>query len=128
MGMSELSWSDRQENYADGTYTKKTNVSTADNIMGIDTKRPIVLWSITISPTVRLTTGDISLVDTSATGDAGTQRFVFSVASGATTTLPDGGTHCDFPRGIVFQNGLVVSATTVTAGIALTYKARYNAA
>ncbi len=125
MPMAERSWVDRNENYADG-YTYSITASTADNIMGIDKKQPIVLYSITISLSQAVASGEVALVDGSATGDSGdTRKFRFVCASGVTTARPDR-IHCDFPRGMVFDKGLIVSAATCTGALVLTYKARYE--
>lgn len=124
MGMGDSGWADRRENYADG-FARYVTVSTAENLLGIDQKQPVVVYSITISPSQANASGDITLVDTSATGDAGTARFRAVIASSVTTDRP-GPIHAVFPRGIVFSDGVVVSATTLTAAITLTYKARYS--
>lgn len=125
MGLAENGWEDRRENYADGAYTKILDVSTADNIMGIDVKRPIVLYNVVLSPSQTNASGMLTLVDTSATGDAGTQKFVYVITSAATTSRQSG-VSIEFPRGLVFNDGLVVSALTLSGGVTLVYKARHS--
>lgn len=126
MSMAENGWNDRQENYADG-WRKVLTATTADSVVTTgDEVRPVVVYSVTLSVSQNNASGDISLIDGSASGDAGdTRRWSWMVASGATTERDVGGLHATFPRGIVFDTGLIVSATTVTGHISITYKARY---
>lgn len=126
MGLAEDFWQDRRENYADG-YAKALNASTAENLMGIDIKRPVVVYSVTLFPSQANASGEVALIDSSATGDAGTTVFRATVASAATTDRQSG-VHCDFPRGIKFQNGIVVSAATVTGSLNISYRARSGGA
>jgi hypothetical protein len=122
--MGNAGWCDKRENYADG-WTKSFAVSTAENVMGVDKKQSVVVYSITIGPSQALASGEIALVDGSSTGDTGDARlFRYTVASAATTDRP-GGVHCDFPRGIKFETGLIVSGATVTGSVSISYKARY---
>lgn len=124
MSLGDRGWADRYENYADG-WTKSLAVSTAENVLGVDVNQPVVVYSITIAPSQNNASGEIALVDGSATGDSGdTRRFRYTIASAATTDRPSG-LHCDFPRGIVFDTGLIVSGATMTGSVSLTYKARY---
>ena len=126
MGMAERSWADNKENYADG-YTLSLNASTADNVIGIDIKRPVVVYSITLTPSQNNASGEVALVDGSATGDSGdTRKFRFTVTSGGTTTRNPAVLHADFPRGIVFETGLIVSAATCTGALSISYKPRYS--
>ncbi len=125
MGLGDRGWVDRAENYVDG-YTKLLTASTADNLLGIDINQPIVVFSVTLSVSQALASGDLVLVDTSATGDAGTSKWRVVVASGVTTDRNFGVIHAAFPRGLAFDSGVVVSGTTVTGSVAITYKARYS--
>jgi hypothetical protein len=129
MGLGEASWHDSNENYADG-WTKFVSASTAENVVGVliggtDYKQPVVVYSITVAASQAVASGEVVLVDGSATGDSGdTRRFRCVIASAATTDR-QGPAHFDFPRGIRFDTGLIVSAATLTAAISLTYKPRY---
>jgi hypothetical protein len=124
MGMAERTWQDRAENYADG-YSKQLTASTAENVIGIDVKRPVVVYSVTLCPSQNNASGEVVLVDGSATGDSGdSRRFRVTVASAATTDR-QGIAHADFPRGIVFETGLIVSAATCTGALNISYKPRY---
>lgn len=124
MALGDRGWTDRAENYVD-SYVKSVAASTADNVMGIDVNQPVVVFSVTIAHSQALASGDLTLVDTSATGDAGTAKFRAVIASAATTSRP-GPFHVAFPRGIYFDSGLIVSATDVTGAITVTYKPRYS--
>ena len=126
MPMAEKSWNDRNENYADG-WRKVLTATTADSVITTgDEVRPAVVYSVTVSVSQTNASGDIVLVDGSATGDSGdTRRWSAVIASGVSTDRNVGVIHADFPRGIVFDTGLIVSATTVTGHISITYKMRY---
>ena len=126
MGIAERSWCDSRENYADG-WRKVLTASTADSVITTgDEVRPAVVYSITLSVSQNNASGDLSLVDGSASGDSGdTRKWSVQIASGATTDRNLGVIHADFPRGLVFDTGLIVSAATVTGHVAITYKMRY---
>lgn len=118
----DRTWADRIENYADG-YLLAVAGTTATGAHGTDLKQPMVVYSVTLTLNASLGSGDVSLVDGSATGDAGdTRRFRAVVASAAGASFS---AHYMFPRGMVFDTGLLVSATTVTGAVTLTYKMRY---
>ena len=121
--LADRSWSDRNENYADG-YARAITLSTAENLIGIDIAAPVVVYSVTLSVSQANASGLLSLVDSSATADAGTAKVNFVVASGGTTERDLGSVHAAFPRGIVFDNGVIVSGTTVTGYVTITYKRR----
>lgn len=124
MGLGDAGWNDRKENYADG-YTKSVAASTAENVVGIDIKQPVVVYSITIAASQNNASGEVALVDGSATGDSGDTRRFRAVVASAATTDRQGAFHCDFPRGIKFETGLIVSAATLTGAVSLSYKPRY---
>ena len=126
MPMAENGWSDRAENYADG-WRKVLTATTADSVITTgDEIRPAVVYSVTLSVSQTNASGDLSLVDGSASGDSGdTRKWSCAIASGVTTDRNVGVIHADFPRGIVFNYGLIVSATTVTGHVAITYRSRY---
>lgn len=124
MGLGDAGWNDRVENYADG-WTKRVTASTAENLVTTgNIKQPVVVYSITVTVSQGATvSGDVSLVDTSATADAGTARWRGVISSAS----PNAGMlHADFPRGMRFDDGVVVSATAVTGAISITYKPRYS--
>jgi len=126
MGIGERSWMDRTENYADG-YTLTINASTADNVLGVDIKAPVVVYSLTVACSQANASGEVALVDGSATADSGdTRRFRAVMTSAGATTKPRGWMHADFPRGLVFETGLIVSAATCTGAVNITYKRRYS--
>lgn len=127
MALGDRSWSDRSENYADGYLlavagTTATAINSSGNSPYL--ARPVVVYSLTVSVNPSVGSGDVSLVDGTASADAGdTRRFRVIIASGVGTQVAE---HFEFPRGIVFDAGLIVSATTVTGAISLTYKNRYS--
>ena len=122
MPIAERGWSDRNENYAD-SYSKAIVGTTATAIMGVDYTQPAVIYSLSVYVGNAGATGDVMLVDGSATGDAGDTRVLrVHIASGAGG---EQGRHLIFPRGLIFDKGIIVSATTVTGAVSLTYKPRY---
>lgn len=124
MALAEDFWKDKDENYARGkAFT--FNLSTAENINGIDVARPTVVYSLTMTVSQNNASGEIALVDGSATGDSGDTRLArFRVASGGTTERDLGGIHANFPRGILFNTGLIVSAATLTGDVVISYRPR----
>lgn len=124
MGIGDRGWSDRSENYADG-YTISVNGTTATAIIASagDVLSPAVLYSITVSVNPAVGSGEVALLDTSATGDATGQKYRVRIASAASQVFHN---TDSFPRGLVFEKGIVVSALTVSGAISLTYKARYS--
>lgn len=121
MPFGDKSWSDRAENYAGG-YTKNITGTTSTTVMEVDYTQPAVVYSFTVAVGNAGATGEVSLIDGSATADTDTTMFAMKVASG----LGEQGTqHFTFPRGISFDKGIVISATTVTGNVSLTYKRRY---
>lgn len=123
--LADRGWADRHENYADG-FSRTFTVTTAENFLGVDLSQPVVIYSVTLTVSQNNASGDFALVDTSATGDAGTARLRFTIASGATTDRNANGFSVSFPRGMVFNDGCVISATNVTGSVTMTYKARYK--
>lgn len=125
MGFSKKSWSDNDENYADG-YTRLFSVSTADNVIATgNVAGKAVVYSVTLSLSQSNASGDFALVDGSATADSGDDRKFRVVIASAATTERSNVLHADFPRGIVFETGLIVSAATITGAVSITYKQRY---
>jgi len=126
MPLGDRGWNDRQENYADG-YLLNVVGTTAT---GLDSSgdspyrsRPLVVYSVTVTVNPAVGSGDVALIDGTATADSGdTRLFRCKVASGAGQVFAE---HFAFPRGLVFDKGLIVSATTVTGDIGITYKQRY---
>lgn len=123
MGISERGWTDRIENYCDG-WTKRIIGTTSTAVLGQDYAQPAVVYAITVSFNTSVGSGDVVLVDGSATGDANdARRWTIHLASGANRAVET----VPFPRGLVFETGLIVSATTVTGSVSLLYKPRYGA-
>ena len=119
--MAERSWQDREENYADG-YTLSIKGTTATALVSDGIAQPVVLYSVSVMANAALGSGEVVLKDSSASADAdNTGRYRVAWASGA-GTFQHG---ASFPRGMVFNQGLIVSALTVTGAVNLTYKARY---
>lgn len=124
MGLAENFWKDRQENYADG-FTKTFTASTAENVLGIDIARPVIVYSVAFTVSQNNASGELALVDGSATADSGdTRKARWRVASGGTTERDLGGLSNTFPRGMIFQTGLIVSAATLTGDVTITYRPR----
>lgn len=123
MSMGNRSWDDKKENYAD-MYVKTVAVSTAENMVGVDLKGPVVIYSITIAHSQANASGEIALIDASATADVTPVKFRARIASAATTDRQSPA-HYDFPRGIFFDTGVIVSAATLTADINVSYYKRY---
>lgn len=122
MPLGDRSWRDSTENYVDA-YTIRVNGTTATGVSGTDLAQPHVVYSVTLAVSQAGSTGDFALVDGSATGDSGDARiFRTRVASG---TSGERTQHFAFPRGLVCDTGLIVSATTITGDVTIGYKRRY---
>lgn len=122
MSMGDRGWRDSQENYADG-YVINISGTTATAIQGIDYKQPAAIFGISFTPGEAGTTGDISFLNGSATGDTNPQVWRAVVSSGTVTFQPY---VFEFTRGLVFDTGIIVSATTVTGALSILYKSRYS--
>lgn len=123
MGISERGWNDRLENYTD-IYTLDVagSVTTALNI---DVSQPVVVYSISVLGNTSVASGDVTLRDASSTaavvaGDRKHHTVLASAAQSQSFYFAD-----SFPKGVVFNNGIVVSASTVTGAINISYKLRY---
>jgi len=127
MPIGDRGWSDRQENYADAyTLLVVGTTATAINSSGDSPYKlqPIVLYSVTVTVNPAVGSGDIALIDGTASADSGDARlFRCNVASAAASVFE---AHFPFPRGMVFDKGIIVSATTITGAINMTYKNRYS--
>lgn len=123
MGIGNRSWNDKNENYTDA-YTLRISGTTATAIMGKDYKQPAVVYGLTFSCNPIVGSGDIVLVDGSATADSGDSRLFICTIATATNSTPF--VQCvNFLKGLVFNSGIIVSATTVSGAINLEYKPRY---
>lgn len=121
MSMGDRGWRDSTENYCD-PYVIKINGSTATAIQGNSYKQPAAIFGFSVSVNPSVATGQVDIIDSSATGDADATVWSCIIASGATPydyTFP-------FPRGLACNNGIVITATTVTGSINLLYKSRYS--
>lgn len=128
MPMAERSWNDSRENYVDGYVLDFTATTvTAINSSGQSPylSRPIVLFGITVTLSQAGASGDIALVDGTASADTGDTRKWRGVISSAITTDRNNAFHVGFPRGLFFDKGIMVSATTVTGAISLQYMNRF---
>lgn len=122
MSMGDRGWRDSTENYCDG-YTLKVNGSTATAIIANSFSQPATIFGISVSVNPAIGSGQVDIRDSSATGDNDTTVWSIIVASAASQTY----TYVmPFPRGLACNNGIVVTATTVTGSISLLYKARYS--
>ena len=116
-------WSDSKENYVHGYY-KSIVGTTSTAILGNDYLQPVVVFSLTVAIGNAGATGEVSLIDSSATADTdGTTRIATKIASGAGGEM---GRHIAFARGVIFNKGVVVSATTITGNISISYRPRYE--
>ena len=126
MGLSESGWSDRVENYAD-MWSLNVNGTTATAVQGGDSTgdsiQPTILYSISISVNPSVGSGDVTIKDGPGTATAGTQVHRAVIASAASQTFEQ---SVSFPRGLICTGGIIVSATTVTGSISLTFKQRYQ--
>lgn len=126
--LGENGWNDRLENYADG-YTRNFTLSTADNvIVSGNWAQPAVVYSVTLTISQNGASGDFVLVDGSATADSGDTRkwrAIFASGAAVATNRDEVMLHATFPRGIVFNTGLIVSAATLTGACSISYKARF---
>lgn len=122
MSMGDRGWRDSTENYCD-SYVLNIAGSSATAMLGRDYLQPVVLFGISFTPGEAGTTGDISFLNGSATADTNTQLWRAIVSSGTVTFQSY---VYEFPRGLVFDTGLIVSATTVTGALSLLYKSRYT--
>lgn len=122
MSMAERGWRDSTENYCDG-YKLTVNGSTATAVNGQDYKQPTAVFGLSITINTSVGSGLVTLVDGSATADAGDSRkWQVDLASG------NGGPYTyqvAFARGLVFDTGLIISASTITGSVSLLYKPRY---
>ena len=122
MGLGDRGWSDKLENYAD-SYLLALTATTVTAIQGQDYKQPAVVYSLSICVNPSTGSGDVTLVDGSATADSGDTRKIRVAISSAISQ--NFAYHAAFPRGIAFNTGIIVSATTCTGAITVTYKSRY---
>lgn len=122
MSMGDRGWRDSTENYCD-SYVINIAGTTATAIQGQDYKQPAALFGISFTPGEAGTTGDIVLRDGSATADSDAQAWRTVVSSGTVTFQSY---VFEFTRGLTFNSGIVVSATTVTGALSLLYKPRYS--
>lgn len=121
MSMADRGWRDSTENYADG-YVINISGSTATAVNGIDFLQPVALVGITVAVNPSVASGDVVILDGSATADTNPQKWRVVVASAASQVY-----NCNvmFPRPLALNSGLIVSATTVTGAVSLLYKTRY---
>ena len=122
MSMGDRGWRDSTENYCDG-YVLNVAGTTATALQGQDYKQPAAIFGISFTPGEAGTTGDISILDGSATADTNPQTWRSIVSSGTVTFQSY---IFEFPRGLVFNTGIIVSATTVTGALSILYKSRYS--
>lgn len=122
MSMGDRGWRDSQENYCDG-YVLNIAGSTATALQGQDYKQPACIFAISFTPGESVTTGDISFLNGSATADTNPQIWRAVISSGTVAFPPY---VVDFARGLVFDTGIIVSATTVTGALSVQYKSRYS--
>lgn len=119
MTMGDRGWRDSTENYCD--YWSLTIVgSTATAISGQGLQAiALVGGSITVNPGTA--SGSIQILDSSATANADPVVATFNISTGTQSyVLP-----LTFARPVALNNGLVVTAATVTGSINLVYKVRY---
>ena len=121
MSMGDRGWRDSTENYCDG-YTLDVNGSTATAVQGNTYKQPAAIFGISVTLNTSIGSGEVAINDSSATGDADPEVWSIAIASG---TVPYTYTAM-FPRGLACNNGIVVTATTVTGDVVLLYKSRYS--
>lgn len=122
MSLGNKSWNDKVENYGDG-YNLVLSGTIATGVYGTQLQQPVVVYAITVTLSQNAgASGSVVLVDGSATADSGDpRRFTSVFASGQNSVLVQ-----NFPRGIVFNSGCIVSATTVTGALNLNCIARYS--
>lgn len=122
MSLGDRGWRDSAENYCDG-YVINVAGTTATAVMGVDYKQPVALLGFTVSVNPSVASGDVVILDGSATGDSNPQKWRIVIASAANQTF----SHTQlFARPLAMDSGLIVSATTVTGAISLLYKPRYS--
>jgi len=124
MSMGDRGWRDSTENYCDG-YALKVVGSTATAILGNSYSQPMALFAISVAANPSVGSGLVDFIDSSATGDADTTIWSVKIASGNSDGFQ--AYTMAFPRGLALNNGLVITATTVTGSISVLYKARYPA-
>lgn len=121
MGMGDRGFRDSTENYCD-SYVINISGSTATAVQGIDYKQPAAIFGFSFTPGEAGTTGDVVLLDGSATADANPQVWRAVISSG-TVNFPQYGLM--FARPLLVTAGIIVSATTVTGAFSLLFKPRY---
>ena len=119
--MGNRGWNDKLENYCDG-YVIKVVGSTATAIQGDSYIQPAAIYGLSIAVNPSVGSGLVDIIDSSATGNADTTVWSVRIASGADKSTFY---HMNFPRGLACNNGIVVTATTITGSISLLYKPRY---
>lgn len=123
MSLGDRSWSDRAENYVDG-YTINIKGTTATAAVAvIDQTHPAVVYSLSVSVNPAVGSGEVSLRNGPGTATAGDTIYAVNVASAASSIYEH---IMAFPRGVVFASGIVISATTISGSVNLTYKQRYE--
>lgn len=122
MSLGDRGFRDSTENYCD-SYIWNINGSSATGVLGQAISQPIAVFGISVTLNAAVGSGDFSLVDASSTGDTTPVLWKVTVSSGSAA-----GYRYDFPfpRGLAFNNGLVLSAATVTGTICVLLKARYS--
>ena len=73
---------------------------------------PAVLYSVTLT-SIGGDAASVKLADASSTADATPIVFIGSVDG-------SGSTHFEFPKGIIFDKGIIMSATATAGGVSLT--------
>lgn len=125
MAIADRGWSDRAENYVDSwalaiSGTTATAINSSGNSPYLD--QPIVIYSLTVSVNPAVGSGDVSLIDSTSSGDVTPLMVRMVIASAASQTYTE---TISFPRGLVFGSGVLVSATTITGAVTISYKDRY---
>ena len=122
-GLAGQSWLDSQENYVKG-YSITVNGTTATAAhLDEDVTIPCAVYSVTLTLNPSVGSGEITLKDGKGTATAGSVVWRARIASAASQTYQ---LTQDFPRGVVFASGLIVSALTVSGTVNLTFAQRYD--
>lgn len=121
MPFGDRGWRDSIENYCDG-YVLKVNGSTATSAPGAGSA-PVALYAISITVNPSVGSGQVDIIDSSATANADTTVWSVAIPSAASQVFSY---EAMLPRGLALNNGLVITATTITGSISLLYKQRYN--
>jgi len=126
MSLAGRTWHDSTENYCDG-YVLKVSGSTATAILGNSYSQPVSIFGISITVNSEVSTGLVDFRDSSATGDNDPTIWSVRITSGSIVGVAGFQQYVmPFYRGLTFNNGIVITATTVTGSISVLYKARYS--